>query len=984
MRHTTAALLALVLATLTSCTGLMANLVTDKVVHDQLEIEAYRGRFAECHTTVPASVGADVAQWQGECVVKEVQFLAPGKVRIEVVEPADRAGELVVYDGRAISLWWPGEGLGVRVLGAPPPSEPEMKQLIRDDTLWAWKNYHVSFEGQSDIAEQECNIWDSRPRRDAPLLLPYQSWVDDEYAIPLRIAVQDAPDHLWYSMEYQEVAYNDDARLDADAFHFEFPADAYVVEWDLTDPGVPLEEAREQVDFDILLPEDLPEDLELRKVIQGDAGAPMVVVLMDRGGRWLSLTEMSHFGRVLEPGAGIPIQVGDEAGFLNLMGNITSVSWYAGGTALTMMGNFPYPEMVAIATDISGQVAGADDERLLVLDGYRGRTVERVGGRPDEPVVRDVLVQQPGHFRVEVLAPERHAGELFCYDGSTMTLWSPRDGVAVRIHGAEAPTERQFLDVLKADVLWNLRHYEISYLGEETLAGRDSSHWRAIPSRPSPYVLPYEAWLDGRTSIPLKTEVQDDRGAPWFSVEYEEFTPNPDIEEGAFTVELPDDTFVVEWDLSADAIPPLELLERLNFDLLVPDALPDGLEIHKVIGDRSGLPMATLLMDREGRWLSLTETRHFGDPLKSGTGIPIQVGERPGALVLSGGFSTVSWSVGNTALTLIGNLPYPEMIAVAASVAPAPGSADVVDPLSIDSYRGRIVEHHAGSKQRVVSEVVYRAPGLARAEVLEPRSRRGELFLYDGSSVTLWWPRHLFGVRIRGATPPSDEQLRQVLADNALWSLRRFAFTYVGRETVAGREADRWAAEPSAEAPNLHGYETWLDAQSSLPLKVQVPDQPERPWYSMEFQEIAFGEEVDDRTFEFGFPANAVVFEWDLADPGVPVDELQRSMNFDLLLPTALPDGLEVHKIVEGRHQFPMAVVLIGDGVHTLSLTEMRHAGHPLASHTGIPVELGERTGYLNFLGGFSSITWLQGNTALTLIGDVPYAELIAIAASVE
>jgi hypothetical protein len=248
--------------------------------------------------------------------------------------------------------------------------------------------------------------------------------------------------------------------------------------------------------------------------------------------------------------------------------------------------------------------------------------------------------------------------------------------------------------------------------------------------------------------------------------------------------------------------------------------------------------------------------------------------------------------------------------------------------------------------------------------------------------MTLWWPRHLFGVRIKGAGAPGPAELREVAAESAMWALRHQRFSYSGQDTVAGRKADRFKLEPIVPMPYLFTNETAFDRATALPVEVTLTDQG-KEWYRMAFKELTVNEPVDDRRFSTRLPANAVVFEWDLDAPGKTVKEMQRLMNFTLLVPTELPEGLAVQKIARGRHDLPMAVILMGKGGVQLSLTENRRAG-ALRKETGVPVDIGGNKGYLNFLGLYSSITWQQGNTALTLIGNLPYPEMLAVAASVK
>ncbi len=317
-------------------------------------------------------------------------------------------------------------------------------------------------------------------------------------------------------------------------------------------------------------------------------------------------------------------------------------------------------------------------------------------------------------------------------------------------------------------------------------------------------------------------------------------------------------------------------------------------------------------------------------------------------------------------------------------------SGKVVDDfMSIKSYRGRVVEVLAtsaggGGTMRLVKDVYYKKLWKTRAETIEPEERAGELFIYDGKTLTAWWPRHLFGLRIHGAAPPTDGEFRDAIEANAYWALKHYAFSYQDVKTVARRPAARWKVFPSKKSPFVYPYDSWVDKQYTMPLKLIVRDRPGRVWYSMEYEKIGFGAPIADDLFSFEFPPNAVVFEWNLADPGLPLAEMQKLMNFDILLPRKLPEGIEIRKIIKGRHCLPMSVLLMDDGGVKLSLTEVRSLGRDFDPATGIPIDMGGgMKGYLNFLGAFTSIMWSRGNTSLTLIGNLPYPEMISVAASV-
>ena len=152
----------------------------------------------------------------------------------------------------------------------------------------------------------------------------------------------------------------------------------------------------------------------------------------------------------------------------------------------------------------------------------------------------------------------------------------------------------------------------------------------------------------------------------------------------------------------------------------------------------------------------------------------------------------------------------------------------------------------------------------------------------------------------------------------------------------------------------------------------------------MAFNRIDYSARVPESAFEFEFPPNAVVFEFDLTDRGFTKEDLQKEMNFELLTPREQPEGFKTRKIIKGRHCLPMACVIMEKDDRTISLTQFRALGQDWIAQTGIPVEMGDCMGYLNLFGPFSSLSWIRGNTAMTLLGNIPYTELIATAKTVK
>ena len=305
---------------------------------------------------------------------------------------------------------------------------------------------------------------------------------------------------------------------------------------------------------------------------------------------------------------------------------------------------------------------------------------------------------------------------------------------------------------------------------------------------------------------------------------------------------------------------------------------------------------------------------------------------------------------------------------------------------AIDGYQGRVSERgilRTDPDATVVKEIVYGRTWRVRATVVEPEDHAGELFLFDGSTIKVWWPRFFFGLSIGGIELPTRREVGGAILESCFWALKNYDYDDEGELRQAGRRVDRWRGTPRKDQPLVYPYRAWMDQTYDIPLKVQVK-RGDLEWYGMTFDSIAFGPTPPDEAFAFEFPEGAVVHNWDLADPGVTLEEAQKLVEFPVLVPKELPRGHAINKVVMSRNDdMHMVALLMEKGGRWLSLSEIPNMGPILVPELGISVPVGEREGILNFALGFTVISWAIDNTALTLIGNLPYPEMVAVAASV-
>lgn len=307
--------------------------------------------------------------------------------------------------------------------------------------------------------------------------------------------------------------------------------------------------------------------------------------------------------------------------------------------------------------------------------------------------------------------------------------------------------------------------------------------------------------------------------------------------------------------------------------------------------------------------------------------------------------------------------------------------------LSLESLEGELVQKKILPDAPAVDvrqSVIYQKPWKIRAEVTAPASIKGSLFLYDGNRSLVWWPTELFGMRVSNISSPDRDGIFRHLAHESTVALRDYAFSMSGVEKVAGVDTNLWKVLPMVDDGYHHYHQMWMVERYSIPLKVEILDKDKKLWYGMEYKKASFNKPLPDNAFAFEFPSNAMVIDFDYADPGISLEEARRTMNFTVMQPGKLPDGLKVTKMIRAKGTVPMLDMIMDQGGTRVSLFQSHAFGTTPLMKFGKEVRIGKNKGMLSFTGPFSTIVWIKDKTQLTLIGNLSYPQLLQLAASVE
>ena len=314
-------------------------------------------------------------------------------------------------------------------------------------------------------------------------------------------------------------------------------------------------------------------------------------------------------------------------------------------------------------------MAGRMTDSLLAMESYEGRLVQH-GLLPDAlqtPVVQEVRYARPWKFRAETVAPEAYQGSLFLYDGEQLVMWWPQELMGVRVRGLKSPTRDEVAAHVRREMKHAMDHYAFALSQGEKVAGHAVSRWRVLPLADAPWRLHHTSWNYDAYALPLKMEFLKD-GKPWYAFAFESLRFNVPVADDAFVFRFPDNAVVFEWDMQSAGISLEEARRTMNFTVMQPRKLPSGHALRKIVPARHCLPMLAMQFDQGASVLTLTQSRAYGPTQLPRYGKQVKIGAHDGWLYFAGPYSVISWVNGRTALTLTGNLSFPQMLAIAAQV----------------------------------------------------------------------------------------------------------------------------------------------------------------------------------------------------------------------------------------------------------------------------------------------------------------------------
>ncbi len=327
---------------LIGCKGYITEYVVNKAIKNISKVETFKGTVQEIGLLTDNKI-----------IRTQVSYKKPDLFIAKIIEPAAFKGDTFLFDGKKICLYYASAKLGIIFSGFNsiiPDTTDKVTERTRKSLYRGAEENKVVWKGREEIAERKTHRFRATPKEEKKYHYKEHFWGDSEFSFPLKVDLLTTDDAVVYSIEYENILFN--SGIDEKEFRFKFPPETTVVKWNLESKNHTLSQIKRNINFKLKLPENLPEGMELKKIIKAPGIIPATCLIYYDGLYYLMLTEIKDYGLPGSKPRGIAVGDISRNARLNLFGESSIISWTKKGVNLTLTGNMSYSDMLSIAENI--------------------------------------------------------------------------------------------------------------------------------------------------------------------------------------------------------------------------------------------------------------------------------------------------------------------------------------------------------------------------------------------------------------------------------------------------------------------------------------------------------------------------------------------------------------------------------------------------------------------------------------------------------
>ncbi len=333
----------IVVALISGCTAdISAEQIAQKMKEKQNSIKDFSA------TMVTVSLFDE----KNETTKVKIKNKMPNKSRMEYLEPAEMAGNIMIDDGIIIWTYDPKrkEATGMGIPEINKPSERDYTRFIKE----LLNQTDISYQGMDRFEGRSVYRIKASPKNDSMWMgMHIDMWVDGENWMPLKMEVIDKNDKLVSSLEYRDIKFN--TGIPNSEFEFKLPEGAKLVTKEMSPipRTMTLEEARKKVK--VLTPSYLPEGYTFADAYVTNDIKETVILTYHNGWNTLLLYEYLKNDKKPEPDRGKveKASINGVDGRLMILPDQRMLVWDIGDRTLVMASmSVSKEEMIKVAESI--------------------------------------------------------------------------------------------------------------------------------------------------------------------------------------------------------------------------------------------------------------------------------------------------------------------------------------------------------------------------------------------------------------------------------------------------------------------------------------------------------------------------------------------------------------------------------------------------------------------------------------------------------
>ena len=268
-------------------------------------------------------------------------------------------------------------------------------------------------------------------------------------------------------------------------------------------------------------------------------------------------------------------------------------------------------------------------------------------------------------------------------------------------------------------------------------------------------------------------------------------------------------------------------------------------------------------------------------------------------------------------------------------------------------------------------------PPAVLARVVSPGKPQGSLLHYAAGTLSLYFPKSMFGIRYRHVPEISSQQQMRWLESEYDWHVARYDITQIDDGAVAGYPTVGVRYMPNttfAASPFSHEWRAAVYGEFAFALETAAY-RSGREVYRLRFDRAHFMPALDSQNFAFRFPSGTTLGEYDLAGNNLTPAAAKAGANFALRIPEPR-EGFALNRIVRGNGLIPAYTLYFENLPYQTFYTQVRDYGLKLVPEQGLKVA-GKRQYRVQFAGSFRSVWYLEKGVYHTVVSSRPLSEVL-------